>query len=122
MTIALVDISVLAALVGDDPAMIRELLQDFRASATNIAAQLSAACAAGETAEVGALAHKLKSSARSVGALPLGELCAEMETAGKAGQVGVLTSLWSRFATEMAAVDAALADLTAHNDETGKQS
>ncbi len=31
---------------------------------------------------MGALAHKLKSSARSVGALTLGELCAEIKQAG----------------------------------------
>ena len=72
-TFASLDVSVLAALVGDDPATLREFLLDFRASAATIAAELSAACAAGDAARAGALAHKLKSSARSVGALALGE-------------------------------------------------
>jgi hypothetical protein len=40
-----------------------------------------------------------------VGALFLGELCADMEEAGKGGQVEILTALWPRFETEMAAVD-----------------
>jgi len=100
-----VDVSVLKALVGDDPAVIRDLLRDFRVSAAKTAAELKAACDSGQTAQAGALAHKLKSSARSVGALALGELCAGMEQAGKAGQVEALTALLSRLEAEMAAVD-----------------
>jgi CheY-like chemotaxis protein/HPt (histidine-containing phosphotransfer) domain-containing protein len=103
-----VDVSVLKALVGDDPAVIREFLHDFRISATKTAVELKAACENGQAIQVGALAHKLKSSTRSVGALALGELCAEMEQAGKAGQVEVLTALLPRFEAEMAAVDAYL--------------
>ena len=98
----------------DDPATIHEFLLDFRASAATIGAELSAACATGQAARAGALAHKLKSSARSVGALALGELCAEMESAGNDGQIAALSRVWPRFEAEMAAVDAALADLTAH--------
>jgi CheY-like chemotaxis protein/HPt (histidine-containing phosphotransfer) domain-containing protein len=116
-----VDVGVLAALVGDDPATIREFLVDFRASATAIAAELSAACAAGDAARAGALAHKLKSSARSVGALALGELCAEIEAAGKSAAVGVLGALHARFAVEMAAVDAALDELTAQPDTPDRE-
>ncbi len=113
-TLVPVDVSVLVALVGDDPATIHEFLLDFRASAATIGAELSAACATGQAARAGALAHKLKSSARSVGALALGELCAEMESAGNDGQIAALSRVWPRFEAEMAAVDAALADLTAH--------
>ena len=99
------DVSVLAALVGDDPGMISEFLHDFRSSATQIAAEMKSAYGAGQAVQVGALAHKLKSSARSVGALALGELCAEIEQAGKAGQIKVLAALLSHFEVEMAAVD-----------------
>ena len=107
---AALDVSVLAALVGDDPAVIREFLLDFRASATSIATELGAACAAGDAAQAQALAHKLKSSARAVGALALGELCAEIEQAGRSG--GTLAPLLARFEREMAAVAAYLDALT----------
>ena len=106
-----VDVSVLKALVGDDPAVIRELLHDFRVSATGIAAELRTACAAGQATAAGAAVHKLKSSSRAVGALVLGELCDEIEQAGKAGQVEALTALLSRFESEMAAVDEYLGSL-----------
>ena len=102
------DVSVLKALVGDDPAVIREFLHDFRTSATQIAMELRDACEHGQAVQAGALAHKLKSSARAVGALALGEICAEMEQAGKAGQVQALTALLSRFEAEMAVVNAYL--------------
>ncbi|MDN5836380.1 MAG: response regulator, partial [Nitrosospira sp.] len=100
-----VDVSVLEALVGNDPAMIDEFLRDFRASSARIAADLSAAAEAGHAETAGAAAHKLKSSARSVGAMALGELCAEMEKAGKAGDMKAVKALLPRFESELTAVD-----------------
>ncbi len=105
----------LAALVGDDPETIREFLLDFRASAATIAAELQAAVAAGDAARAGALAHKLKSSARSVGALALGGLCGEMEAAGKAGDTAMLKIFILKFVDEMTAVAAALERLTSRH-------
>ncbi|MBI5625754.1 MAG: Hpt domain-containing protein [Nitrosomonadales bacterium] len=100
-----VDVNVLKKLVGDDEAMIRELLHEFRLSSSGIAAELRAACAAGQATAAGALAHKLKSPARSVGALALGELCEKMEKAGKAGDTATLTMLLAGFELELAGVE-----------------
>jgi two-component system, sensor histidine kinase and response regulator len=100
-----VDVKVLEQLVGNDPAVIEEFLQDFRVSAAKIGTELRAAVVAADTARAGAAAHKLKSSARSVGALGLGELCAEMERLGKAGDAQALTALLPRFESELATVD-----------------
>ena len=108
-----VDVRVLAALVGDDAPTLRRFLLDFSASAAGIAAELAIACGAGQAVQAGALAHKLKSSARSVGALALGELCAEMEVAGKAGNGAILPDWAKRFEAEMAAVELTLQELTA---------
>ena len=106
-----VDVRVLEALVGNDPAVISEFLQDFRASSAKIATELRTAYQTGQTAAIGAAAHKLKSSARSVGALALGELCAQMEQAGKAGDTAALAALLPRFEAELAAVDKYIAVL-----------
>jgi two-component system, sensor histidine kinase and response regulator len=100
-----VEVSILEELVGNDPDVISEFLRDFRTSAARIAADLRAACNAGQTAAAGAAAHKLKSSARSVGARALGELCAEMEQAGKAGDIQALNALLPRFESELTAVN-----------------
>jgi len=67
--------------------------------------ELRTACAAGQAAAAGAHAHKLKSSARSVGALALGELCAEMEQAGKADDAEALAALLPKFEQELASVE-----------------
>ena len=107
-----VDVRVLEGLVGNDPEIVDELLRDFRASTARIAADLRAACLAGQVTVAGAAAHKLMSSARSVGALTLGELCAEIEQVGKAGLLAALTALLPRFETEMAAVDDYLGSLS----------
>ncbi len=100
------DVSVLQALIGDDdPEVINEFLQDFRASANSTAAQMRTACRGQHAELVEFLAHRLKSSARSVGALALGDLCERLEAAGHAGQQDTLARLWQEFETELAAVD-----------------
>jgi two-component system sensor histidine kinase/response regulator len=106
-----VDVSILERLVGNDPAVINECLQSFRTSATKTAAELKIAYHAGQAAEVAVAAHKLKSSARSVGALTLGDLCAGMEEAGSANQTAELATLFLPFETEMAALDNYLGSL-----------
>jgi two-component system sensor histidine kinase/response regulator len=100
-----VDVRVLETLVGNDPAVISEFLRDFRASSAKIAVELRTAYQVGQAAAVGAAAHKLKSSARSVGALALGEFCAQMEQAGKAGNTAALMTLLPQFEAELSVVD-----------------
>ena len=70
--------------------------------------ELRAACAAGQATAAGAHAHKLKSSARSVGALALGELCAEMEKAGKNADAAALAVLLPQIEQELAKVESYL--------------
>lgn len=104
-----VDVGVLLALVGDDEAAVVHILQKFRTSATKIAAELYAACKAVRYDLVSAAAHKLKSSARNVGALKLGELCEQIEHAGKNGDAETLNTLLTGFSAEMTAVENYLA-------------
>ena len=106
-----VDVKVLIELVGDDPGIVREFLQDFLASSVGIAVELRAACAKGQTGAVVAATHKLKSSARAVGAFALGELCEAMEGAGKADDIDALAVLLPRFNIMMNAVEKYLESL-----------
>ncbi|MBA2659159.1 MAG: PAS domain S-box protein [Nitrosospira sp.] len=108
-----VEISILKELVGNDPMVISEFLRDFCASSAKIAEELRAACQAGQAAAAGAAAHKLKSSARSVGAVALGDLCAEMEQAGKAGDAQALIALLPRFELELTVVSTYIDSLQA---------
>lgn len=75
------DLQVLASLVGDEDDVIVEFLQDYLASAAVIGAQLIDASKADDWPTVAQLAHRLKSSSRSMGAIPLGDLCDRLEGA-----------------------------------------
>jgi HPt (histidine-containing phosphotransfer) domain-containing protein len=108
-----VDIEVLKGIVGDDPDTVRELLSDYQQSVGRLAGELRAHCDAGRGREAGAIAHKLKSSSRSVGALTLGDLCAELENAGKAGDLALLANWAKQFDSALAAVEHSLDRLLA---------
>lgn len=101
-----VDVDVLKALVGDDREIIRDFLKDFRLDASKIAKHVKIAVSGGRFEEVKAAAHKLKSSARSVGAMTLSEWCAQMEAAAKESDAKMLASLLPRFEAELVDVDA----------------
>jgi len=88
-----VDLRILIALVGDDPAVINEVLDAFRATIALSAMVLDQANLPGSGQAVADAAHKLKSAARSIGALQLGELCAQMEQVAQARRSGELTAL-----------------------------
>ncbi len=100
-----VNVHVLEALVGDDPDTIQEMLHDYRVSVAQGAAELRQAYQAGQYGTVGSIAHKLKSSSRSVGALALGEWCAKMEQAGKKNDAQGLAALMPDFDQELAKVE-----------------
>ncbi len=111
-----VNVHILEELVGNDAATIKEMLKDFRISAEKITSELQTAYHAKQFALVGSIAHKLKSSARSVGALALGELCAKIEQAGKQNNEEALLALLPRFATEVITVNAYLDTLYEKED------
>ena len=106
-TNAAIDLAVLRSLVGDDPEVLRDFVTGFRTSALQLAAQLHAAHAAQDVRLIGAIAHKLKSSSRSVGAVGLGDVCAELENICRAGTLDDI-------AGGMAAFDAALDEVDRH--------
>ena len=114
-----VDIDVLKSIVGDDMEAVRELLGDYLASVRVLAPELRTYCVQGLGREAGAVAHKMKSSSRSVGAIELGNLCAELENAGKAGDLQSLASWVGKFDDALAAVELAIGRLLENNEIDG---
>ncbi|MEO8524822.1 MAG: ATP-binding protein [Caldimonas sp.] len=108
-----VDVEVLIGLVGDDPMVVREFLGDFRASARRLAIQLHEAHAAGESRKVADIAHQLKSSSRSVGAMALGDVCAELENACRTGRRDGIAHSMAEFDAALALADMGIGDLLA---------
>ncbi|MGG7054423.1 Hpt domain-containing protein [Nitrosomonas sp. ANs5] len=104
-----VNVGLLQELVGDDQVVIDEILREFHTMLATIQNDLYEACETGQCDRARAIAHKLKSSARSVGALQLGAWCEQIEQAGRNGQVGVLNALLGEFKQELTAVESWLA-------------
>jgi CheY-like chemotaxis protein len=103
---AAVNVAVLEQLIGNDQGVIDEFLSAFRVSLRDQGGKLVEAQNDDKPALVAGYAHQMKSSARSVGAMALGEWCAQMEAAGNAGDILALAGLLPGFMAEAALVDA----------------
>lgn len=109
----ILNVEVLKSLVGSEEAIIRELLEHFLLAARTAENEIRDACEHADYKKVSAVAHKLKSSSRSVGAVPLGDLCAELENAGKAEHGVTIEQCRTRVETAIAAVEARISELLA---------
>ncbi len=87
--IAVWDDKMLPNLVGNKPDMVIKMLNKFLRHANEQVNDIVAAAASGNLEALTDTAHKLKSAARTVGAMQLGQLCQEMEDVGYAGDVNV---------------------------------
>ncbi len=100
---AIIDLSVLAQLLGYHPHKIRKFAFKFLQTTEAGFNEMEAALAAGELQKVRELGHRIKSSARAVGALGMAELCLQLEqlapdagdaSAGAAAARALLDKLW----------------------------
>jgi CheY-like chemotaxis protein len=71
---------------GSGDSLLDEIIQIYLHEAPQDLRRLKAALAAGQLAELGRIAHGLKSASFNVGAIPMGELCRRLERLGKAGE------------------------------------
>ncbi len=108
-----IDLGVLAGIVGDDPEIMADIIGEFRNSAARIGLEMESALQRDQQEILTSLAHRLKSSSRTVGAMQLGNLCAELENAGRARagekQVGLGETLRRHLAQVLQDIDALLA-------------
>jgi HPt (histidine-containing phosphotransfer) domain-containing protein len=81
------DPDTLGRLVGENADMQRRLLAKFLVNAQNQVQTMDSARILGDLRVLADVAHTLKSAARTVGAMALGELCQTVETAGRAGDL-----------------------------------
>jgi CheY-like chemotaxis protein/HPt (histidine-containing phosphotransfer) domain-containing protein len=94
---SVVDLSVLRAIVGDDNETVQALLVEYVECSAALAVQLREHLGARRAEQAAAVAHKLKSSSRSIGALALGELCARIESDARDEADMSFTELSTRF-------------------------
>ncbi|MEK7795801.1 MAG: response regulator [Candidatus Hydrogenedentota bacterium] len=102
------DISVLTKLVGGGQELVAQFLGDYLESAQKAAREFRAAFSSGDWRAVKDVAHRFKSSSRSVGALAMGECCDKLEEAGTAGDGAAITALMPDFERALAEVTRAI--------------
>lgn len=111
---SVVDISVPKGLVGGDDDLVRSLLRDYTTTVLDrLAPQLLSALAAADLEQIGFLAHQVKSSSRSIGALALGDLCEEIEMDSRAGTPAGIDQQSQRLAMLLAEVRLTIAGILA---------
>jgi HPt (histidine-containing phosphotransfer) domain-containing protein len=104
------DARALAQLRALDPdgrhGVLPRVLATYDTSLTRLQAQLAALTLPADAKAVGDMAHMLKSSSASVGALRLAQLCADAERAARVGDTGRLPSLVADIQAEAGRVQA----------------
>jgi len=78
-----VDENAIKSTFGDDPETFKEIMQSFVEPSKDIISDILAGCKERNAAAVKEAAHKLKSSARTIGAHGLADTCTALEAAGK---------------------------------------
>ncbi|WP_229219144.1 PAS domain S-box protein [Duganella sp. BJB1802] len=96
---AVIDLSILAKLLGYHPHKVRKFAFKFLHNAQDGLAQMERALQKGDLAGVRELGHRLKSPARTVGALGMGELMLQLEQLPAEGMperaaAAILAQLW----------------------------
>lgn len=111
------NLAVLEEFVGTSPALKADMLRTFRQVLREAVDEAAGAGAMTRVDILRIVAHRLKSSARLVGALPLGDICAELEAAAITGAIEEVDRYHRLLISEQrqvtAAVDLALARLQA---------
>ena len=101
-----VEPEVLIEMFGNDDELVNSILLEFLPVAMACIEELDSAHGAKDWAGVGDAGHKLKSSARTIGANRLADLCDELEKAGKAGDDKTINELVPKLRPVMEAVEA----------------
>jgi len=94
--------------------LVKRVLTTYLASLAKLVEQLRVARAEGAWEQVSRVAHTLKSSSASIGALALSALCADIERLLRAGDVAGASALIDPFHAEVSRVDAAVSQTLQH--------
>ena len=114
------DANILLDLIGNNLSLQRSLLTKFLRTAQTQIEAINLAAGTGNTLEVAYEAHKLKSSARAVGAIELGELCQKLEDAGRMNAildaVAVVATIAAAYQAVALLIDQYLATVLVDNE------
>ena len=99
--------------VGDDLAFVAEIVDDYVNSTPRLIEGMREASRANQAADLGRVAHQLKSSSAWLGADHLAELCREVEVSARTGSMERVDERIREIEAEAERVEAALGALAA---------
>jgi HPt (histidine-containing phosphotransfer) domain-containing protein len=102
------DFHVLSDVTGDDPEFTRDLLGEYLQGAADLLDKHRAHVASGDLQELQRVAHSLKGSSLTIGAMRLGTLAKEAEQAARGADLARTTALVDDAVREFAALRALL--------------
>jgi len=100
--------------VGDDPAFVAEIIDDYLKNSPRLIEGMREAIRVNQAADLGRLAHELKSSSAWLGADRLAELCREIEVSARNGSMDGVCERIREIGTESGRVHEALRILSTH--------
>ena len=117
------DAAAMAELRALDPdgkaQLVKRVLVTYQGSLARLVEQLAQARATNAWDQVSRVAHTLKSSSASIGALELSAVCADIERLLRAGEEAAVPPLLDRFRTEVGRVELAVQATLDHLEATG---
>jgi two-component system sensor histidine kinase/response regulator len=102
---ALLDLEVLSDTFGGNPDKMRKYAFMFLETAREGLLEIDRALAAGEVERAAGVAHRIKSSARTVGAMGFGDVCADLENQRERGSIAQARSLTARLRALLARLE-----------------
>jgi CheY-like chemotaxis protein len=102
---SLLDMEVLTDSFGGNRDKIRKYAFMFLETAREGLLEIDRALAAGEIGRAAGVAHRIKSSARTVGAMGFGDVCADLETLRERGSIAQARSLAARLRALLARLE-----------------
>jgi two-component system sensor histidine kinase/response regulator len=99
------DVDVLSETFGGNPEKMRKYAFMFLETAREGLLEIDRALAAGDVGRAAGVAHRIKSSARTVGALGFGDVCADLEAQRDHGSVAQARSLAARLRALLARLE-----------------
>lgn len=106
-----IDERALKDMFGDDDDTFKEILNDFIVPSQKIIEEIKSGWESRSAEAVKQAAHKLKSSARSVGANELADLCLALETASKQGEWTIIDNGMQNLDPLMAEIESYISNL-----------
>jgi len=113
-----VQFDVLATLLQHDPTQIARFSEMFLAGARDTLNEMQVASTADDLHEIGRLAHRVKSSAATVGAMPFAEKCAEIQEMVRSGDIARIAQGIAFLEKEIDRIATSFASRNAHSAAT----